>query len=227
MLVWSFCCYAEKLLLVVFSFFFFFGWFVDSWSSLQFFFFNSDFQVFILNKPYSMCRDEIHRLIEIIHSRAVDLPEQEKKYSTTIAKGDAERPMVALENPRNSIEEKQEDLSKTPWGTSTAPLQSSVSRVTCSDNLSLMTYAWISTLFCMVNLEKLLNCLMSHSLLNGYFSDISRWIWHKKIPFLESYVMVTINFFIFCYFAHKYLAYLILNVEFEIEWVHQNVTSCK
>lgn len=77
----------------------------------------------------SFSRDEIHRLIEIINSRAVDLPEQEKKYPSTIAKGDAERPMVALENPRNSIEEKQEDLSKTQWGTSTTPLQSSVSRM--------------------------------------------------------------------------------------------------
>ncbi|KAH9761767.1 nucleoporin-like protein [Citrus sinensis] len=74
----------------------------------------------------SFSRDEIHRLIEIIHSRAVDLPEQEKKLLSTNAKGDAERPMVALENPRKSIEEKQEDLSKTPWGTSTTPLQSSM-----------------------------------------------------------------------------------------------------
>ncbi|KAL9443355.1 hypothetical protein AB3S75_016670 [Citrus x aurantiifolia] len=74
----------------------------------------------------SFSRDEIHRLIEIIHSRAVDLPEQEKKLLSTNAKGDAERPMVALENPRKSIEENQEDLSKTPWGTSTTPLQSSM-----------------------------------------------------------------------------------------------------
>lgn len=74
----------------------------------------------------SFSRDEIYRLIEIIHSRAVDLPEQEKKFLSTTAKGDAERPMVALENPRKSIEEKQENLNKTPWGTSTTPLQSSM-----------------------------------------------------------------------------------------------------
>lgn len=159
--------------------FFFLGWFVDSWSSLQFFFFNSEFLVFIFNEPFSTCRDEIHRLIEIIHSRAVDLPEQEKKLLSTNAKGDAERPMVALENPRKSIEENQEDLSKTPWGTSTTPLQSSVSRVNCSDHFSPMTYAWVSALFCIVNLEKFLNCLISHTLIYGYFSNLSRWVRDK------------------------------------------------
>lgn len=89
-----------------------------------------------------LCRDEINRLIEIICSRAVDVPDQEKKYLTPPVKGDAERPIAALENPRKSVEEKQEDLSKALWGPSTTLLQSSVSRLNCYNQFRLLAYAW-------------------------------------------------------------------------------------
>ncbi|CAK7345476.1 unnamed protein product [Dovyalis caffra] len=77
----------------------------------------SDIEQLVKDRKFS--RDEINRLMEILHSRAVDFPnvEQEKEYSSLIAR-DVERPAAAIEYSRKSTDEKREDLNTGIWGTS-------------------------------------------------------------------------------------------------------------
>ncbi|KAL5769012.1 hypothetical protein ACOSP7_015570 [Xanthoceras sorbifolium] len=86
----------------------------------------SEIEQLIKGKTFS--RDEINRLMEIIHSRVTDLPEveQENKYLSMTTRGDATKPIGALENPRKSNAVKQENLNKALLGTSSAVLQSSM-----------------------------------------------------------------------------------------------------
>ncbi|KAK2645916.1 hypothetical protein Ddye_021111 [Dipteronia dyeriana] len=86
----------------------------------------SEIEQLIKGKTFS--RDEINRLMEIINSRVSNLPEveQENKYLSFTVRGDAKKPIAALENPRQSNAEKLEDLNKALVGTSSAVLQSSM-----------------------------------------------------------------------------------------------------
>ncbi|KAK3210935.1 hypothetical protein Dsin_015641 [Dipteronia sinensis] len=86
----------------------------------------SEIEQLIKGKTFS--RDEINRLMEIINSRVTNLPEveQENKYLSLTMRGDTKKPIAALENPRQSNAEKQEDLNKALVGTSSAVLQSSM-----------------------------------------------------------------------------------------------------
>ncbi|KAK1551347.1 hypothetical protein Q3G72_034263 [Acer saccharum] len=86
----------------------------------------SEIEQLIKGKTFS--RDEINRLMEIINSRVTDLPEveQENKYLSLTMRGDAKKPIAALENPRQSNAEKQEDFNKALVGMSSAVLQSSM-----------------------------------------------------------------------------------------------------
>lgn len=70
-------------------------------------------------KDRKFSRDEISRLMEILHSRAVNLPnvEQEKEHSSMTAR-DVGRPAAAIECSRKSTEEKREDINTAIWGTS-------------------------------------------------------------------------------------------------------------
>jgi hypothetical protein len=67
----------------------------------------------------SLCRDEINRLMEILHSRAVNLlnVEQEEEHSSMTAR-DVGRPAAAIECSRKSTEEKREDINTAILGTS-------------------------------------------------------------------------------------------------------------
>lgn len=58
--------------------------------------------------------------MEILHSRAVNLPnvEQEKEHPTSMTARDAGRPAAAIECSRKSTEEKGEDINTAIWGTS-------------------------------------------------------------------------------------------------------------
>lgn len=82
-----------------------------------------------------LCRDEINRLMEIVHSRAIDLPEVEltNKHLTLTMREGAKHPTVALENPGQLIAVKQDDSIKSLPGTSSPILKSSV----CSSILNL------------------------------------------------------------------------------------------
>jgi hypothetical protein len=84
--------------------------------------------------------------MEIINSRVTDLPgvEQENKYLSLTMRGDAKKPIAALENPRQSNAEKQEDLNKALVGTSSAVLQSSVCRINYYYHFE---YAWYQLCF--------------------------------------------------------------------------------
>lgn len=70
-------------------------------------------------KDQKFSRDEINRLMEILHSRAINLPnvEQEKEHSSMTAR-DVGRPAAAIECSRKSTEEKREDINTAIWGTS-------------------------------------------------------------------------------------------------------------
>ncbi|WRX33477.1 hypothetical protein QQP08_025964 [Theobroma cacao] len=72
-----------------------------------------------LMKGKTFSRDEINRLIEIINSRAVDVPQvdQESKDLTLSAGGD--KGAIVAQNLRRSTEEKQDDLSKAVLGLAT------------------------------------------------------------------------------------------------------------
>ncbi|KAJ6435840.1 hypothetical protein OIU84_000963 [Salix udensis] len=70
-------------------------------------------------KDRKFSRDEINRLMEILHSRAVNFSnvEQEKEHSSMTAR-DVERPAAGIEYSRKSTEEKREDFNTAIWGTS-------------------------------------------------------------------------------------------------------------
>ncbi|GLU09682.1 hypothetical protein SLE2022_265290 [Rubroshorea leprosula] len=78
----------------------------------------SEIEQLMRDKKFS--RDEINHLIEIINSRAVDVPnvDQERKELGMSGEG-ANRPIVSYQTPRKSDEEKNEDFSKALWGLST------------------------------------------------------------------------------------------------------------
>ncbi|KAF5741994.1 hypothetical protein HS088_TW09G00033 [Tripterygium wilfordii] len=86
----------------------------------------SEIEQLMEDKNFS--RDEINRLIEIINSRAVDLPlaKQEIKSSSMAAEQEAEGTPVDLENAGTSSEENLENLNKAPWITSTPRPQSTL-----------------------------------------------------------------------------------------------------
>ncbi|KAG5226104.1 nuclear pore complex protein [Salix suchowensis] len=71
----------------------------------------------LMDRKFS--RDEINRLMEILHSRAVNFSnvEQEKEHSSMTAR-DVERPAAGIEYSRKSSEEKREDFNTAIWGTS-------------------------------------------------------------------------------------------------------------
>ncbi|XP_012078811.1 nuclear pore complex protein NUP1 isoform X2 [Jatropha curcas] len=76
-------------------------------------------EIEILMKDKRFSRDEVNRLIELIKSRAVDLPdvEQENKNLSTSG-GDLREPAVALEYSGKATGARQEELNRAIWETS-------------------------------------------------------------------------------------------------------------
>lgn len=77
----------------------------------------------------SLSRDEVNHLMEILHSRAVEHPTVDcENRNQTIRTAEKGKGVVITDDfPKTSSEEKQEDLNKAIWGTSTPLPQSAVS----------------------------------------------------------------------------------------------------
>ncbi|KAM1812506.1 hypothetical protein ACFX11_026442 [Malus domestica] len=86
----------------------------------------SEIEQLLKGKKFS--RNEVNHLMEIIHSRAVELPnvDHKKKNQSFSAAEKAKWPVITDDIPKSS-EEKQEDLNKAIWATS-APLPQSAMR---------------------------------------------------------------------------------------------------
>ena len=76
-----------------------------------------------------LCRDEVKQLMDIINSRAVEVPnkEQEKKHQTATAEAEPKPPVASHDIIDLTSERKQSDLTGSLWKPSTPLLQSVVS----------------------------------------------------------------------------------------------------
>lgn len=93
--------------------------------------------LYVLSKiSPSLCRDEVNRLMEVINSRAVELPnvEKENKYQSRTPGGETKAPVetkgpaASQEIVEMTSERSQRDLHGSLWKTST-PLPQSIVRV--------------------------------------------------------------------------------------------------
>lgn len=78
-----------------------------------------------------LCRDEVYRLLEIISSRAVELPSEEEIKKASMTAGEEpeepEGPPVSHDNPKTFFEKNTEASNGAPWETSTPVPKSFVS----------------------------------------------------------------------------------------------------
>lgn len=86
----------------------------------------SEIEQLLKGKKFS--RDEVNHLMEIIHSRAVEHPTVDhENRNQTISTAEKGKGVVITDDfPKTSSEDKQEDLNKAIWGTSTPLPQSAI-----------------------------------------------------------------------------------------------------